>query len=63
MIPKVTSASAACTSDLPVFIETSLAKALVCELIIVSEIQAVLDQRSTGISIIADTIPSNPWIQ
>jgi len=48
---------------LVVFVEARAAKTFVGELVVPGKIEAVLDQRSTRKSIIADTIAAHPGIK
>ncbi len=62
MIFEVARTRAKFTLNLAVVIESPFAKAFICELIVVRKIKRVLDERSTRIRIVADTITPNPWI-
>jgi len=51
------------SGGLAVFVEAILAEAGVGLLIVVSEIEAVLDERSASVGVIADAVSAHPGIK
>ena len=63
MIVEVASARAKFRLGLAVLVEPAFPKTLIGGLIVMREIEAVFDERGTGIGVVANTISSDPWVQ
>lgn len=63
MIIEVARGSAEDVAWQTVLIETGIAKAGVGELVVVSEIEGMLDERGASQSVVANAIPTDPGVQ
>ena len=63
MIVEVASAGTKSSLGLAVLVTAGFPEAFIGRLIVMREIQGVFDEWGAGIRVVANTIPSDPWVQ